>query len=112
MQFPETEGVSFNMGRSLYDELFECEVEPYDMTEHDYRLQPAHVQFIQGMLAVEHLDEHSVYMTLSNDALEHFLRRTLPENMEMWSTWSSRQGQLLLGEAREILHNFGLTCPY
>lgn len=105
MMYREIEGVTFDMERELYDELFECEVDSYDIDIDS--LRPAHIQFIQGMLEVEEPDTGVVSLTMTNDGCEYLLSHILPENMEMWTTWGSQQGHILLRSSHEFLQRFG-----
>lgn len=108
--YPKTESISFSLGKKLYDEIFECEVDPYDISESD--LSPAHIQLIQSFLEGKIAESDKVLLTTSNDALDFLIKVILPENMEMWGTWSSIEGQNLLQESYKLLKDFGLDSPF
>ena len=108
--YPETEEVSFHMDDILYDELFECEVEPYDATSDD--VPGSQFQFIQGMLCAEKTDGDQVYVHMSNDGLEHLLRRILPDNLERWYSSLDSGGEEIITSAQRLLSSFGFSCPY
>ncbi len=110
MSYPATEKVSFYLEEDLYNEVFECEVEPYNL-ETDLLLS-SQIQFIQGMLNAEDLGDYRVFVDMTRDGVEYFLRVVLPETMEMWSVWGSDKGQNLLYSARCLLKEFGISCPY
>ncbi len=106
VSYQRGEHVSFSMERVLYEELFECEIEPYDLNVD--MLRPSHIQFIQGMLQAEEEGENRRYVTMTNDGIEYLLRRILPENMERWYSKMDVESDALLLGAQELLEEFGL----
>lgn len=101
--FPPLEGMSFDMDEVLYNNLFECEVEPYDI--HD-PLDAAHVQFIQAMLEGQRQDTNDIALEMSQDGFAHLIYHILPQNIEMWSIWGSEEGEILLSYAWNFLKTF------
>ena len=108
--YPETEEVSFHMDNILYEELFECEVEPYDAATDN--VPGNQFQFIQGMLGAEKVSRDQMYLHMSNDGLEHLLRRILPENLERWYSSPDCDGDEIITSAQRFLSSFGFSCPY
>ena len=109
-QYPETEIVTFYMNKTLYDELFESDVEPYDVRIDILSAQQ--VQFIQGMLSTEDEEGEEICLSMTNDGVEYLLRTTLPENLEMWYNWSTPEGDSLMNIAKTFSNSFEISCPY
>ena len=109
--YPQTEYVSFNIGSRLYEEIFEVEIEPYDI-EIDV-LEAPQIQCIQGMLNAEKIIETGQFhVTMTNDGVEYLIRVLLPESMERWYTCAGTEGVELLEEVRIFLSYFGVTYPF
>lgn len=111
ISYPQTETVPVYIEQILYEELFECEVEPYDDIHND-RLRPSQLHFIQGMLNTERQDENHICLTLSNDGAEYLLRVVLPENMERWYSKMDIESTALLLSAQQLLEEFDLESLY
>lgn len=106
-----TETVSLYMEQLLYEELFECEVEPYDDVQND-RLRPSQLQFIQGMLNMERQEGSQVCLTLSNDGAEYLLHVVLPEHLERWYAKMDAESDILIRHAEKFLNEYGLDAIY
>jgi len=95
--------------RHLYQELFDCEIDPYTSDDMD----GSHHQFSRAMLEAEHLVENDfISVELSEDAFVYLMNIVLPSNMEMWYSWGDLDGDNLLMEAKSLYNHFGIYCPY
>lgn len=111
-QYPKSEEVIVLMPGDLYEEIFECEIDGFDIVDIELSsgLRGSRVQFIQGMLTATRADEagdREVAMT--QDGLDYFIQDLLPDVMEMWY---SNDNYELISSAREFLGSLGLSCPY
>jgi len=102
--------VSLHLPTDLYQELFDCEVDPYE-TANDSPAGSQH-QFVQAMILAEDVGGDEVFIELTPDALVYFLNTALPTNMEMWTSWGSIEGDELLAQAKQILDDYNVYYPY
>lgn len=94
--------------RFLYQELLDCEVDPYTSDE---MLGEQH-QFSKAMLEAEFLDDGPAHVPMSEDAFVYLMNMALPQNMEMWYSWGDEDGESLLEAAKSVYSHYGIYCPY
>jgi hypothetical protein len=92
----------------LYNELFECEVNPYSSED----IRGGHHQFSQAMINAESMSGSMWLVELSRDAFLHLVNVALPTHMEMWYSWGDEEGFKLLNQAKEFLDEHDISYPY
>lgn len=100
--------ITIEISNNLFQELFECEVDPYSSDE----MNGSHHQFSQAMITAKVCENGSFLIDMTSDAFVYLVNEALPAHMEMWYSWGDEWGSQLLNAAKQVLDNHDIPYPY